>query len=208
MATRIQLRRGVSASWTGSNPTLFAGEAGFETDTGKFKIGDGATAWNSLSYAALTPSQTTAQIASSSLPLSASANFLPIASSANYLPMTASANYLTISASANFYPLNILTNAQTGTSYTLAASDSGRIIEMNNANPNLVIIPLNSTVPFPVGTKIDIVQTGAGATSASFVSGVTLNSDTNKRTVNAQWAAASLVKRGTDTWLLIGALKA
>lgn len=199
MATRIQLRRGVSASWTGSNPTLFAGELGFETDTGKFKIGNGSTAWNSLSYAASTPLEITTQIASSSLPLAASAN---------YLPMAASANYLTIAASANFYPLNILTNAQTGTSYTLAASDSGRIIEMNNANPNLVIVPLNSTVPFPIGTKIDIVQTGAGATSASFVSGVTLNSDTNKRTVNVQWAAVSLVKRGTDTWLLLGALKA
>jgi hypothetical protein len=190
MATRIQLRRGVSASWTGSNPTLFAGELGFETDTGKFKIGNGSTAWNSLSYAASTPLEITTQIASSSLPLAASAN------------------YLTIAASANFYPLNILTNAQTGTSYTLAASDSGRIIEMNNASSNLVIVPLNSTVPFPIGTKIDIVQTGAGATSASFVSGVTLNSDTNKRTVNVQWAAVSLVKRGTDTWLLLGALKA
>lgn len=142
------------------------------------------------------------------LPMSSSSNFLFISASSNFLPMSSSSNFLPISASSSFYPLNISTNAQTGTSYTLAASDSGKIIEMNNANPNLVIVPLNSSVPFPVGTKIDIVQTGAGATSASFVSGVTLNSDSSKRTVNAQWAAASLVKRGTDTWLLLGALKA
>ena len=119
-----------------------------------------------------------------------------------------SSNFLPISASSNFYPLNILTNAQTGTSYNLVLSDSGKIIEMNSASANIVVIPVNASVAFPVGTKIDIIQTGAGATSASTVAGVTLNSDTNKRTVNVQWAAVSLVKRGTDTWLLLGALKA
>lgn len=50
--TKIQLRRGTASSWTSTNPTLAAGEIGFETDTGKFKIGkDGLTAWNSLPYA-------------------------------------------------------------------------------------------------------------------------------------------------------------
>lgn len=115
---------------------------------------------------------------------------------------------LPASASSNFAPLTILTNSQTGTSYTLALSDAGKIIEMNNAAANLVVIPLNSTVAFPTGTKIDIIQTGAGATSASIVSGVTLNSEAGKRTVNAQWQAATLVKRATDTWVMIGALKA
>lgn len=49
--TQIQVRRDVAATWTSVNPTLAAGEIGFETDTGKFKIGDGALAWNSLPYA-------------------------------------------------------------------------------------------------------------------------------------------------------------
>ncbi len=48
--TTIQQRRGTAAAWTSANPTLAAGEPGFETDTGKFKIGDGATAWTSLAY--------------------------------------------------------------------------------------------------------------------------------------------------------------
>lgn len=47
---QIQLRRGTAAAWTSANPVLAAGEAGFETDTGKLKIGDGATAWTSLPY--------------------------------------------------------------------------------------------------------------------------------------------------------------
>jgi len=53
MAITIQLRRDTSANWTSANPTLAAGEAGFETNTGKFKIGTGSTAWNTLPYAAV-----------------------------------------------------------------------------------------------------------------------------------------------------------
>jgi hypothetical protein len=54
MATRMQQRRGTAAQWistnNGNGPTLNAGEIGFETDTGKFKIGDGTSPWTSLSY--------------------------------------------------------------------------------------------------------------------------------------------------------------
>lgn len=47
---RIVVRRDTAANWTSANPTLAAGEIGFETDTGKFKIGNGSTAWTSLGY--------------------------------------------------------------------------------------------------------------------------------------------------------------
>ena len=46
----IQVRRDTGANWATINPVLAQGEPGFETDTGKLKIGDGSTAWNSLSY--------------------------------------------------------------------------------------------------------------------------------------------------------------
>jgi hypothetical protein len=46
----IQIRRDTAANWTSTNPTLAAGEIGFETDTGKFKIGNGSTAWTFLAY--------------------------------------------------------------------------------------------------------------------------------------------------------------
>jgi hypothetical protein len=51
VVTQIQIRRGTAAQWTSTNPTLASGEQGFETDTNKMKIGNGSTAWNSLSYA-------------------------------------------------------------------------------------------------------------------------------------------------------------
>ena len=45
-----QQRRDTASNWTSNNPTLLAGEWGIETDTKRFKIGDGTTAWQSLDY--------------------------------------------------------------------------------------------------------------------------------------------------------------
>ena len=50
MATKLQIRRDTASNWTSANPTLSAGELGFETDTSKLKIGNGSTAWTSLGY--------------------------------------------------------------------------------------------------------------------------------------------------------------
>lgn len=50
MAITIQTRRGTAAEWTAANPVLAAGEQGYETDTGKVKVGDGTTAWTALPY--------------------------------------------------------------------------------------------------------------------------------------------------------------
>ena len=53
MAVQIQIRRGTAAAWTSANPTLAAGEFAMETDTDKYKFGDGSTAWTSLGYSSL-----------------------------------------------------------------------------------------------------------------------------------------------------------
>jgi hypothetical protein len=50
MATKIQIRRDTSENWNSLNPTLSLGELGFETNTGKFKIGNGSSAWTALDY--------------------------------------------------------------------------------------------------------------------------------------------------------------
>ena len=54
MATRMQQRRGTANNWVSTNggdgPILEVGEIGFETDTGKFKIGDGVNPWVDLDY--------------------------------------------------------------------------------------------------------------------------------------------------------------
>jgi len=50
MATRMQQRRGTAAEWTSADPVLAAGEIGYETDTGRFKFGDGVTSWSAIEY--------------------------------------------------------------------------------------------------------------------------------------------------------------
>jgi hypothetical protein len=56
----IQVRRDTAANWTSTNPTLAAGEIGFETDTNLFKIGNGSSVWSSLAYAAVNASNSVA----------------------------------------------------------------------------------------------------------------------------------------------------
>lgn len=51
MANKIQFRRDTAANWTDANPLLSQGELGYETDTTKFKLGDGTSYWNDLGYA-------------------------------------------------------------------------------------------------------------------------------------------------------------
>lgn len=47
---QIELRKDTAANWTAANPILRSGEVGYETNTKKFKIGNGSTNWNSLAY--------------------------------------------------------------------------------------------------------------------------------------------------------------
>jgi hypothetical protein len=50
MPRRIRPRTDTSTNWTAKNPTLALNEIGFESNTGRYKIGDGSTQWTSLSY--------------------------------------------------------------------------------------------------------------------------------------------------------------
>jgi hypothetical protein len=52
---RIRIRRDTAANFTSTNPTLALGEIAYETDTKRFKVGNGSTAWTSLAYAAESP---------------------------------------------------------------------------------------------------------------------------------------------------------
>jgi len=50
MALVIQLRRDTASNWSANNPIIASGELGVETDTGKFKLGNGSSSWSSLQY--------------------------------------------------------------------------------------------------------------------------------------------------------------
>jgi hypothetical protein len=53
--SKIQIRKGTTSDWNSANPVLASGEPGFEIDSGRLKIGNGLSAWNSLSYSYITP---------------------------------------------------------------------------------------------------------------------------------------------------------
>ena len=96
-------------------------------------------------------------------------------------------------------------NAQTGTAYTLALTDAGNVVTMNNAAANTLEIPLNATVAFLTDTQIDTGMLGAGVTTIDAVAGATLNGiDGGSCTIQAQYGAATLVKIGTDAWWVFG----
>lgn len=100
-------------------------------------------------------------------------------------------------------------NAQTGTGYTLALTDAGDIVTMDNAGANTLTIPANASVAFPVGTVVVALQKGAGATSITGASGVTVNGvSAGSGDMSAQFGSATLLKVATDTWIASGAIGA
>ena len=114
-----------------------------------------------------------------------------------------------ISATANIAQgkiADILTNPQTA-SYTLVLADKNKIVEMNVATANDLTVPPNSSVAFPVGTQIQVLQTGAGKTRILAGAGVTVNG-TPGIYMRAQWSGVTLLKRAQDTWVVMGDLSA
>ena len=96
-------------------------------------------------------------------------------------------------------------NAQTGTTYTLVLTDAFKTVTSSNGSAQTVTIPLNSSVAFATGDRIDIVMLGSGTTSVTGASGVTLNGvNGGTGAISAQFAAVSCLKIATDTWILMG----
>lgn len=94
--------------------------------------------------------------------------------------------------------------------FQLALTDAGRTIDVSasGSTPIVVTIPLNSTTAFPVGAQIAFIQTGEAKIQFSFVSGVTSISKGGNKKTSATGSPATLIKKATDTWILIGDLTA
>ena len=89
-------------------------------------------------------------------------------------------------------------------SYTLILSDDGKLINMDVATANNLTIPLNSSVAFPIGTTITVVQYGAGETTIDPAVGVVVRSAGARYKLYEQYSSATIQKIGTNEWLLIG----
>ncbi|WP_395660828.1 hypothetical protein [Aestuariivirga sp.] len=98
-------------------------------------------------------------------------------------------------------------NAQTGTAYTLALSDAGKLVSFNNAAAITLTIPTNAIVALPIGTRIDLLQYGAGQVTVGGA-GVTIRSFGARLKLAGQYSGATLWKRSADEWVLIGDITA
>jgi hypothetical protein len=96
-------------------------------------------------------------------------------------------------------------NHQT-TDYILALSDFGGIVEMRKNSAITLIIPASASPSFPIGTKIQVVQSGNGQVTVAGASGVSIKSLGNNTSLAGPWAVAELYKNDTNAWVLSGNL--
>jgi hypothetical protein len=92
--------------------------------------------------------------------------------------------------------------------YTIAKTDAGKTLNVDSSSDVTITVPLNSSVPFIKGQKVEIVRNGSGNVIFQGANGVTINSKFMNKKIAAQYSGAILVKIDTNTWLLIGDLTA
>ena len=205
VVTQIQVRRGTASQWTSTNPTLAAGEWGFETDTGKAKIGNGSTNWTGLSYfgGSGTVTSITAGTGLSGGTITTTGT---IAIDSTVATLTG-AQTLT-NKTLTDPKINLAFDAETA-SYTAVLANNGQVVTMDNASANTFSIPTNASVQFPIGTQINVIQIGAGQTTIQAVTSGTTTIQSTGATASApklrvRYSAATCIKAGTDLWYVTG----
>ena len=103
-------------------------------------------------------------------------------------------------------------NAQTGTSYTAVSTDAASFVTMTNSASNIFYIPTNASVPFAIGTTLNVFSNGDGLTTIQAVtSGTTTirsvsgnGGVTTTPVLRQKYSGASCIKIDTDVWAIIG----
>jgi hypothetical protein len=104
---------------------------------------------------------------------------------------------------------SVATNPQTGTSYTLALADNGKLVTLANSSAIAVTIPLNSSVALPVGAVIIMAAYGTGAVTISGAGGVTVVSNgatAATPVIRAQYSSVAAIQTSANNWLVAGDL--
>jgi hypothetical protein len=205
VVTQIQVRRGTASQWTSTNPTLAAGEWGYETDTNKVKIGTGSTAWNSLGYQGAGDIE--GVTAGTGLSGGGTSGTVTVSIDTSVTVDLTTAQTLT-NKTLTDPKINLAFDAETA-SYTAVLANNGQVVTMNNAAANTFSIPTNASVAFPIGTQINVLQIGAGQTTIQAVTSGTTTIQSTGATAAApklrvRYSAATCVKAGTDLWYVFG----
>lgn len=100
-----------------------------------------------------------------------------------------------------------LTINQQTASYTAQLSDAGDLVEILSSSATNFTIPTDASANFPIGTQINILQTGSGqVTIAAVTPGTTAVNGTPGLKLRSQWSSATLIKRAINTWVAVGDL--
>lgn len=92
--------------------------------------------------------------------------------------------------------------------HTLDLVNIGKTITMDSSSDTTVTVPPNSSSPFPVGSRLDVVRLGTGAVTFVQDTGVTINSKNGNKKIASRYSGATIFKVDTNTWVLIGDLTA
>jgi hypothetical protein len=210
VVTQIQVRRGTAAQWTSANPTLAAGELGFETDTNKIKCGNGATAWNSLAYLN-NDGDITGVTAGTGISGGGTSGTVTVSIDTSVTADLTTAQTLTNKTLS----LPIVTQPQatptfSANAYTLVLGDQGNILlASNGSTAGTINIPTDASVNFPVGTQITILNVGTGLiTVQATTSGTTTVRSTGATAAapkcRAQYSAMTIWKQAANLWYAFG----
>ena len=116
-----------------------------------------------------------------------------------YMSSTSMQQLATLMAGAPTYPAS---NVQTGSVYTMQASDFNKMIIMNNTGTSTIILPTS----LPDGWSCTVLQ-GGGVISFAAATGVTIHSVFNYRRTQTQYGVVSVVCTGSNAFSLSGNLK-
>jgi len=89
---------------------------------------------------------------------------------------------------------------------TLTLADANKFLTLDSGSANVTTVPPNSSVAFPIGTRIEITQKGAGQSQVVAGSGVTLRAAGGASKLVAQYSQATLLKITTNEWYLFGSI--
>jgi hypothetical protein len=212
MTSRLQNRRDTAANWTTNNPTLAAGEIGYETDTGKFKIGTGSANWTTLGYSSAgTVTSITAGTGLSGGTIT-STGTVAIDSTVVTLTGSQALTDKTLTTPVITNPKISSTYTTKTAAYTFASGDEGQLFSMNNAATQQFNIPTDATFNFAVGTEINVFWiTGAGQPTIGAVTpGTTTVISTGATSATPKLrvanSAATCKKIAANSWIVIGDL--
>jgi hypothetical protein len=175
VVTAIQIRRGTAAQWTSANPTLAAGEQGYESDTNKIKIGNGSTAWNSLDYQGDVTLNGTQTLTNKTL-TDPKINLAFDAETASYTAILANNSQVVTMNNASANTFSIPTNA----SVAFPIGTQINVLQIGAGQTTIQAVTSGTT---------SILSTGATAAAPK---------------LRARYSMATCIKAATDTWYVVG----